>query len=220
MVGLLQFLASIIIAGFLFCPGPQLVDGLTQFMERVFPPRGTEMVQLAGATVRNVSRGIIGISLLQSFLAGAGFLIAGIPAAGLLAFVSLVLAIVQIGPAVVFLPIIIWSWTSMSTVNALMFTAYMIPVGLLDNLLKPVLMARRLRHADASDRHWSNWRDDSIRNHWPIFWPYCSLRRMEVDNRLAVWGRWQIRETSSKSCAGCKRPNKLTDRPARQQLEG
>ena len=144
MVGLLQFLASIVIAGFLFCPGPQLVDGLTRFMERVFPPRGSEMVQLAGATVRNVSRGIIGISLLQSFLAGAGFLIAGIPAAGLLAFVSLVLAVVQIGPAVVFLPIIIWSWTSMSTVNALMFTAYMIPVGLLDNLLKPVLMARGL----------------------------------------------------------------------------
>ena len=63
-----------------------------------------------------------------------------------------------------------------------------------------------LRHADASDRHWSNWRDDSIRNHWPIFWAYCSLRRMEVDNRLAVWGRWQIRETSSKSCAGCNAP--------------
>jgi len=104
----------------------------------------TREMQLAGATVRNVSRGIIGISLLQSFLAGAGFLIAGIPAAGLLAFVSLVLAIVQIGPAVVFLPIIIWSWTTMPTVNALMFTAYMIPVGLLDNLLKPVLMARGL----------------------------------------------------------------------------
>ena len=101
------------------------------------------MVQLAGATVRNVSRGIIGISLLQSFLAGAGFLIAGIPAAGP-GLRSLVLSIVQIGPAVGFLPIIIWSWTSMPTVNALMFTAYMIPVGLLDNLLKPVLMARGL----------------------------------------------------------------------------
>ena len=144
MLGLLKFVASIIIAGFLFCPGPQLVDGLAQFMERILPPRGREMVQLAGATVRNVSRGVIGISLLQSFLAGAGFLIAGIPAAGVLAFVSLVLAIVQIGPGVVLLPIIIWSWTTMTTAKALMFTAYMVPVGLLDNLLKPILMARGL----------------------------------------------------------------------------
>ena len=32
----------------------------------------------------------------------------------------------------------------METANALIFTAYMIPVGLLDNFLKPVLMARGL----------------------------------------------------------------------------
>ncbi len=144
MFGLLKFLVSIIVAGFLFCPGPLLVDGLAQFMERVFRPRGLEMVQLAGATIRNVSRGVIGIALLQSFLAGAGFLAAGLPAAGFLAFLSLLLGIVQIGPAIVFLPVIIWSWTAMDTANALMFTAYMVPVGLLDNLLKPMLMARGL----------------------------------------------------------------------------
>ena len=94
----------------------------------------------------------------------------------------------------------------MPTVNALMFTAYMIPVGLLDNLLKPVLDGAGLSHADASDRNWSNWRDDSIRNHWPIFWAYCSLRRMGIDNRLAVWGGWHIRETSSKSCTVANAP--------------
>ena len=144
MFGLLKFLVAIIVAGFLFCPGPRLVDGLVQFMERVFRPRGLEMVQLAGATIRNVSRGVIGIALLQSSLAGAGFLAAGIPAAGILAFLSLLLGIVQIGPAIVFLPIILWSWTAMETAHALMFTAYMIPVGLLDNFLKPMLMARGL----------------------------------------------------------------------------
>ena len=32
----------------------------------------------------------------------------------------------------------------METVNALLFTAYMVPVGILDNLLKPMLMARGL----------------------------------------------------------------------------
>ena len=32
----------------------------------------------------------------------------------------------------------------MDTLHAVLFTAYMVPVGLLDNLLKPVLMARGL----------------------------------------------------------------------------
>ena len=144
MLGLLKFLVSIIIAGLLFCPGPKLVERLAQIIDRILHPRGLEMVHLAGATIRNVSRGVIGIALLQSLLGGVGFLAAGIPGAGILAFASLFLGIVQIGPALVFLPVIIWSWTAMETEHALLFTAYMLPVGLLDNLLKPMLMARGL----------------------------------------------------------------------------
>lgn len=144
LVGLLKFLVSIVVAGFLFCPGPRLVEIFAQLMDRILRPHGMEMVQLAGATIRNVSRGVIGVSLLQSLLAGAGFLAAGIPGAGILAFGSLLLGIVQIGPAILFLPIIVWSWMSMDTLHALMFTAYMVPVGLVDNLLKPILMARGL----------------------------------------------------------------------------
>ena len=108
----------------------------------------------------------------------------------------------------------------MPTVNALMFTAYMIPVGLLDNLLKPVLMARGLATPMPVIVIGVIGGTIAYGNHWPIFWAYCSLRRMGTDNRLAVWGGWQIRETNSKSCAGCKCPKKLTDRPARQQLDG
>ena len=57
------------------------------------------MVQLVGANIRNVSRGVVGIALLQAILAGAGFLAAGIPAAGVLAFLALLLGILQIGPS-------------------------------------------------------------------------------------------------------------------------
>jgi predicted PurR-regulated permease PerM len=144
LVGLLKFLLSIIVAGFLFCPGPKLVNILAQVMEHILRSRGKEMVQLAGATIRNVSRGVIGVALLQSFFAGAGFIVAGVPAAGLLSFATLVLGIIQIGPAILFLPIIVWSWMTMDTAYAFMFTAYMVPVGLIDNFLRPILMARGL----------------------------------------------------------------------------
>ena len=140
--GLLEFIAAIIIAGFLFSPGPRLVDALRMFSRRILSDRGEEMVQLAGNTIRNVSRGVVGIALVQSFLAGLGFLVAGLPAAGFFAFLVLLLAIIQIGPALLLIPIVIWAWVTMGTLHAVVFTIYMVLVGLLDNVLKPIVMAR------------------------------------------------------------------------------
>src|SRR5262249_6132232 len=142
LFALLELLVSITIAGFLFTRGPQLVDALSAFLSRALSARGKELVQLAGAIIRNVSRGVVGVSLLQALFAGAGFLAAGIPAAGVLAFLALLLGIVQIGPTILLVPIVVWSWTAMETTQALLFTAYMIPVSLVDNVLKPLLVAR------------------------------------------------------------------------------
>jgi predicted PurR-regulated permease PerM len=115
LFGIVELLVSIVIAGFLFTRGPQLVDVLSAFFGRALSNRGKELVQLAGATIRNVSRGVVGIALLQSILAGVGFLAADIPAAGVLACLALLLGIVQIGPAILFLSIVVWSWTTMDT---------------------------------------------------------------------------------------------------------
>jgi predicted PurR-regulated permease PerM len=146
---LLELLVSIVIAGFLFTRGPQLVDALGTFLSRVLRQHGRELVQLAGATIRNVSRGVVGIAFLQALLAAAGFLAAGVPAPGVLAFLALLLGIVQIGPLVVFIPTIIWSWSAMETTHALIFTAYMILVGLVDiggvlNVLDRESLVKRL----------------------------------------------------------------------------
>ena len=75
---LLEFVAAIIISGFLYSPGPRLADSLGAVLRRIFGPRSEEMLKLAGSTIRNVSRGVVGIALVQSFLAGLGFLAAGI----------------------------------------------------------------------------------------------------------------------------------------------
>jgi predicted PurR-regulated permease PerM len=143
-LGVLQFVAAVVIAGFLFSPGPYLVDALEAFARRVVTGRGEEMVQLAGATIRNVSRGVIGIALLQSLLAGIGLLAAGVPAAGFLTFLALLLGIVQIGPGILLSAIVVWSWMTMEAMTALIFTVYMVPVGLVDNALRPIVMARGL----------------------------------------------------------------------------
>ncbi|MTI43032.1 putative PurR-regulated permease PerM [Roseibium hamelinense] len=140
----LFFAISILISGFLFVPGPLLASGARRFADRIIAPRGAEFVDLAGATIRNVSRGVIGVAFLQSLLAGIVMVGFGVPYAGLLAFAALVLCIVQIGPALVIIPVVIWAWSSMGAVLALVFTVLMIPIMLVDNVLRPFLMARGL----------------------------------------------------------------------------
>jgi len=142
--GILQFFASVIVAGLLLSPGPSLVEAIAGFLRRRVSRRGDEFMQLAGATIRSVSQGVIGVSLLQALLAGVGLMAAGLPGASLIALFVLILGIIQIGPSLVLIPVIIWSWISMETITALIFTAYMVPVNLMDNILRPLLMARGL----------------------------------------------------------------------------
>jgi len=143
-IGTVKFLAAVVVAGFLFSPAPFLVDELRLFSRRIASGRGEKFLHLAGDTIRAVSRGVIGISALQAFFAALGLYAIGIPAAGLITTMILVLGIIQIGPTIVIIPLIIWSWMSTETTTALIFTAYMIPVSLLDNVLRPLLLGRGL----------------------------------------------------------------------------
>lgn len=143
-VNLIEFIIAVIISGFLFVPGRTLVISIKTSLGRLATKRGEEFADLAGATVRTVSRGVIGVALLQALLAGIGFLLAGVSAPGLLSFLVLLLGIIQIGPTVIIVPAIIWYWLTRDTVPALVFTAYMVPVNLLDNVLRPLLITRGL----------------------------------------------------------------------------
>jgi predicted PurR-regulated permease PerM len=143
-INLLKFTISILISGFLFIPGRSLIHSTKNVLGRVAAGRGEEFVDLADATIRNVSRGIIGIAILQALLAGIGLLFAGVPAASLFSFLVLLLGIIQIGPSVILVPLIIWSWFAMDATMAILFTLYMVPVNLLDNILRP-LVAKGLK---------------------------------------------------------------------------
>ncbi len=144
-VGLFEFLAAVVIAGFLLSPGPRLVDWARSIFRRISTRHGDEFVDLIGATVRNLARGVIGIAILQALLAGIAFIMVRVPAAGFLSLLVLIFAVAQIGPGIVIVPVIIWSWLTLSTTTALIFTACMIPVILLDNVLRPIIMAHGLK---------------------------------------------------------------------------
>jgi predicted PurR-regulated permease PerM len=143
-LGTLTFVVSVAAAGFLFPYGAQLVGAGKQFLSRIVPEQSEHLLELAGATIRAVSQGVIGVAVIQALLAGIGFRLAGIPSAGLLAFAVMLLAIVQIGAAIVVLPVIVWIWFDKDIPTALLLTVFLGIVSIIDNVLKPLVMGRGL----------------------------------------------------------------------------
>lgn len=143
-IGLLALALSVIIMGALFAPGPQVVQGLQRFANRVFAPRGGEFVTLAGATIRNVTKGVIGVAAIQAFVIWILLSVFGISSAATLAFICLILSIIQIGPGLVLLPLIIYAWSSMSGGSALIFTVLAIPAMIMDSFLRPIFISKGL----------------------------------------------------------------------------
>ncbi len=140
--GLVMFFISIIIGGFLLAfakPAGQFAQDL---LVRIVGKAGASLTESAEITVRNVAKGVLGVAVIQSLLAGIGFVLAGIPFAGLWILVCLVLAIVQIGLLPVTAGVIIYIWSHGDTVTAVLLTGWMIFVGVIDNIIKPFLLGK------------------------------------------------------------------------------
>ncbi|MDS9469808.1 AI-2E family transporter [Paracoccus sp. MBLB3053] len=138
------FVLSIILSGMLLVPSPGLAVWAHRLVARILAPRGEQFIQIATQTIRNVSRGVVGIALLQTILISLVLQFAGVAGAGLLAFVVLILCILQIGPALVVLPVLVWAWMTMTGPQALLLTVVLLPLTVMDNFLKPMLMGRGL----------------------------------------------------------------------------
>lgn len=143
-IGLLQLVAAMVIAGVMLPQAETIALGLGRLVHRLAPHRSVEFIDLATATIRNVARGVVGIAVLQGLLLGLGFLAAGIPFAGVWTLLCTALSIIQIGPGLVVVGTLIYAWSNLQGVTALLFTLWMVPMTLLDNVLKPIVMAHGL----------------------------------------------------------------------------
>ena len=140
-LSLLQFLLSIVVAGLLLANAQAASEVTHSLCNRFFGDKGPEVQQLIGATIRSVTSGIIGVSLLQALLADIGFHIAGLPGAGLWAVVFLIASVLQAG-FVVLTPAVAYMFLISTAAKALIFLAWCVIVGLLDSVLKPIMMGR------------------------------------------------------------------------------
>jgi len=141
-VGIVKFVVSIIIAGVLLANAVGGGRAARAIATRLTGKQGTMAVELAEATVRSVTLGILGVAVIQTLAAGLGFLVVGVPGAGLWALLVLILAVVQLPTILILGPIIVYVFATASTVTAVMFAIWSLLVGMSDAFLKPLLMGR------------------------------------------------------------------------------
>ena len=139
---ILLFLISIIVAGVLLTYAEGGIAVSEKFARRLAGDHGGDFVRLTGETIRSVVRGILGIAFIQSVMAGILLVAAGIPGAGLWAFLCLLLVVMQIGTLPVLLPAAIYMFATAETLPAVIFTVFALVVGVSDNVLKPFLLGR------------------------------------------------------------------------------
>ena len=137
-----QFLLTVVIAAILYYGGEAAARSVRRFACRLAGERGEEATILAAKTIRGVALGIVLTALIQSFLAGIGFAVTGVPAPVLLAAIIFILAVAQLPVVVVLVPPVIWLYWKGDSVWGTVLLVWSIGVGSIDNIMRPLLIRK------------------------------------------------------------------------------
>lgn len=141
--GLLEIGLSLIICFFLYRDGSTLAQRLNRAAFRICGGEAERLVEIAALTVRGVVYAMIGTSLIQGVLFGLGFLVAGVPGAFILGFATFILSFLPGGTLLIWIPAAIWLIRQGAAAWGVFIIIWGIIVGgLLEHLLRPILMAR------------------------------------------------------------------------------
>jgi len=138
----LQFLLTVIIAAILYANGETAAHAADRFARRLAGPQGENAVHLAGQAIRGVALGVVVTAIVQSALIWVGLAVVGVPFVTILTAVAFILAIAQVGPALMLIPIVVWVYSKSGAVWGTGFLVWAIFCSIIDNILRPLLIKR------------------------------------------------------------------------------
>ncbi len=144
-IDILLTIFAIAIAGVLMVNGESANEASIAFFGRMVGHSGKEFSDSSRDTMRSVVKGVVLVAVIQSVLAWIGFAVVDLPAAGVWAIVVLILAIIQLPPTIIILPIIIYVFSYASSGMAIGFAIYGILVSISDSFMKPIFLGRGLK---------------------------------------------------------------------------
>ena len=141
IASLLQIILSVIIAGVLMV-STSAQDLAVNFIKRISGDSGDEFLNISVSTVYQVVKGILGVAIIQTLIQAVGLFGCGVPFAGVLTVLCLMLSIIQVGPIIINLGVIAYLFSLDNTTAALLWTVFFVLSGLSDNVLKPLLLGK------------------------------------------------------------------------------
>jgi len=141
--GLLQFILAVIISGVFLANTKKAYAVSLKIASRLTDQeQGLQFTSLTIATIRSVAQGVLGVAVIQAILGGIGMYFMGVPGWGLWTILILVLAVAQLPPLLILLPVILYVFSVAATVPAVIFAIWSTLVSMSDGLLKPLLLGR------------------------------------------------------------------------------
>ena len=139
---LVHFLATVVIATVMFAQGEEGARRALALARRISEDHGEDSLRLAAAAIRGVALGVVVTALLQTIATALGLYIAGVPFAGLLTAVTLILCIAQIGAGLVLIPSVIWLFWTGDTGLGVFLAIWSVVVLTMDNFIRPFLIRK------------------------------------------------------------------------------
>jgi predicted PurR-regulated permease PerM len=139
---LLHLALTIVFAAILYARGEKAAAWCVRFGRRLAGARGAEAVLLAGQATRSVALGVVVTAVAQTLVVGVGLALTGVPQAGLLSAIVLLLCVAQLGPALVAVPATIWLFWSGASVPGIILAIFTVVALMMDNILRPILIRR------------------------------------------------------------------------------
>jgi predicted PurR-regulated permease PerM len=145
---IVQLILSLVMAAVFWVSGDTLGGVLHDTLRRIGGGVAEHVLDVAASAIRGVAYGVIGTAVIQAVLLTAGLAVAGVPGAGMLGFVGLLIAISQIGA-----PLLIGIWGGAAwwlfeqdhQVWGIAMIGWGIFVSTIDNFIKPFLIGHGIQ---------------------------------------------------------------------------
>ncbi len=138
----IQFLLIVALAALMYASGETAARAIREFGERLAGKYGVIAVTLGGQAIRGVALGVGVTAVIQSSIGGVGLALAGVPLAGPLTALMLMLCIAQLGPGLVLVPAIVWVYWTGDTLWGTVLLLLGSVAMTIDNIVRPVLIRR------------------------------------------------------------------------------
>lgn len=141
--GVFQFFVALAVATTFWLRGDALAETAKDIAERLGGTTAGGALTLAADSVRGVAYGVVGTAAMQALAMTVGLAIAGVPGAGVLGFVSLIIALSQFGIllATVWGGAAWWLFSNGEVGWAVFMAAWGIFVSTVDNFVRPWLVS-------------------------------------------------------------------------------